>query len=102
MAKFKLGGLSGDELDLRASEEEMKKKLLHFTSSAAIIQTLKQAKSGSSKERENTSSGNLTIFEREFDVTNMTATTIENLFTNLGLKPNKAMAFLIKEKRKID
>ena len=90
LAKFKLGGLHGDDQDLRASEEEMKKKLLHFASSTAIIQTLKEAKSSNSKEREGDSK-NVSIFEREFDVSNMTASTLENLFKSLGFKGNKAM-----------
>jgi len=70
----------------------MKKKQSHLTSSKAVIQTLKRSASrDQSPMNQGKGEAVVGIFEREFDVSNMTAKTIENLFKAMDVKPDKVM-----------
>ncbi|CDW79816.1 UNKNOWN [Stylonychia lemnae] len=98
LGKFKLGGLSGTEEDMKEKEERLKDKFKLAVSSVGIAKQLTKNKIDQSlnisvtsdqkeeKDKIQNALGGGSIFEKAFDVSDMTGQTIENLLKHIGVK----------------
>jgi len=86
LGKLKLGGNSSSSLpeDIKVIEQQKKAKIKQALSGAATTGVLKKA----NEDGDDLNEELLGVFEKEFDVTEMTQLTVENMFKYMGLKPD--------------
>lgn len=88
LGKLKLGGLTSSTLpeDIKIIEQQQKAKVKQALAGAAQGGVLKKPKEDG--DDGNVNEDLLNVFEKEFDVKEMTQQTVENMFKALGLKPD--------------
>ena len=91
LGKLKLGGLTSSTLpeDVKIIEQQQKAKVKQALSGAATSGVLKKPKD--ELDQGNVNEDLLNVFEKEFDVSEMTQYTLENMFKYLGLKPDQKL-----------
>ena len=93
LGKLKLGGLTSSNLpeDVKIIEQQQKARVKQALTGAATSGVLKKPKDEG--DDGNVNEDLLNVFEKEFDVTEMTQYTLENMFKHIGLKADaKLMA----------